>query len=247
MRQEPADASEMISQLLFGSHYMVLEERTKWVRVRMAFDRYEGWIDRKQHYSIDESTFKTLEAASPLHVSSELVSLVADESGNYTPILVGSTLPNLQDGELLELGGRNWKWEGSSLALQKPDKSRMIEFAYLFLNAPYQWGGRSLFGIDCSGYTQLIYKMSGYKLPRDAYQQAELGQTLSFVEEAMPGDLAFFDNAEGRIIHVGILLEDNYIIHASGKVRVDRIDHQGIYNPEIRGYTHKLRLIKRID
>ena len=116
----------------------------------------------------------------------------------------------------------------------------------MYLNAPYLWGGRSAFGIDCSGFSQLVYKLQNYELPRDAYQQATIGQTLSFIEESEPGDLAFFDNDEGQIIHVGIMLENNYIIHASGSVRIDRIDHQGIYNVDTRRYSHKLRLIKKI-
>ena len=121
-----------------------------------------------------------------------------------------------------------------------------MENAMMYINAPYLWGGRSPFGIDCSGFTQLVYKIAGKKLPRDAYQQAEIGQTLSFVEEAQSGDLAFFDNEEGSIVHVGILLQDNEIIHASGKVRIDKIDHQGIFNVDTKRYSHKLRLIKKI-
>ena len=122
----------------------------------------------------------------------------------------------------------------------------MIETAYLFLNAPYLWGGKTIFGIDCSGFTQMVYKLNGHQLLRDASQQATQGDPLSFIEESEPGDLAFFDNEEGLITHVGIMLKDNHIIHASGKVRVDRIDHTGIYNNELRTHTHKLRVIKRI-
>jgi len=116
----------------------------------------------------------------------------------------------------------------------------------MYLNAPYLWGGRSPFGIDCSGFTQVIYKLNGFKLPRDASQQATIGETLSFIEESESGDLAFFDNEEGNIIHVGIMLENNNIIHASGKVRIDKIDHQGIFNSETNTYSHRLRLIKKI-
>ena len=116
----------------------------------------------------------------------------------------------------------------------------------MYLNAPYLWGGKTPFGIDCSGFTQMVYKLNGFALPRDAYQQAEIGETLSFVEEAEPGDLAFFDDDEGNIIHVGMVLEQGTIIHASGKVRIDALDHQGIYNKELKNYSHKLRLIKKI-
>jgi cell wall-associated NlpC family hydrolase len=116
----------------------------------------------------------------------------------------------------------------------------------MYLNAPYLWGGVTPFGIDCSGFTQMVYKLNGYKLKRDASQQATQGEALSFIEESEAGDLAFFDNEEGKIIHVGIIMSDNYIIHASGKVRIDRIDHLGIYNVDTERHTHKLRVIKKI-
>ena len=116
----------------------------------------------------------------------------------------------------------------------------------MYLNTPYLWGGRGPLGIDCSGFTQMVYRLQGVELPRDAYQQAEVGTTLSFIEESEAGDLAFFDNAEGKIIHVGMILADNHIIHASGKVRIDRLDQQGVFNAEERTHTHKLRLIKSI-
>ena len=125
-------------------------------------------------------------------------------------------------------------------------KEKITENALIYLNAPYLWGGRTPLGIDCSGLTQMIYRLQGIDLPRDAYQQAKVGTTLSFIEESEPGDLAFFDNEEGKVIHVGIILKDNHIIHASGKVRIDRIDQQGIFNSEIGNHTHKLRLIKSI-
>jgi cell wall-associated NlpC family hydrolase len=125
-------------------------------------------------------------------------------------------------------------------------KNKLVENSLIFLNAPYLWGGRSPLGIDCSGFTQIVYRLQGVHLPRDAYQQSEIGSTLSFIEESEPGDLAFFDNIEGKITHVGIILEDNHIIHSSGKVRIDRIDQQGIFNSEKGNHTHKLRIIKSI-
>jgi len=122
----------------------------------------------------------------------------------------------------------------------------VIENALLLLNAPYLWGGRSPLGIDCSGFTQLVYRMSGFNLLRDASQQATQGEVLSFIEEAEQGDLAFFDNSEGAITHVGIIMNDNYIIHAHGKVRIDRLDQSGIFNVEKHQHTHKLRMIKKV-
>ncbi len=129
---------------------------------------------------------------------------------------------------------------------QKFQKAKFIRNRIFYLNAPYLWGGKTPFGIDCSGFTQMVYKLNGHKLLRDASQQATQGEPLSFIEESEPGDLAFFDNAEGNIIHVGIIMEDHYIIHATGKVRIDRLDHSGIFNYDLNEHTHKLRVIKRI-
>jgi cell wall-associated NlpC family hydrolase len=126
------------------------------------------------------------------------------------------------------------------------DKSNLINTALTYVNSPYLWGGKTPFGIDCSGFTQMVYKINGYKILRDASQQATMGEALSFIEESEPGDLAFFDNNEGVITHVGIIMQDHYIIHAHGKVRIDRIDHTGIFNTDLKQYTHKLRVIKKL-
>ncbi len=243
-RAEPADMAEQVSQILFGEAYQVLEERAKWVRIRNSFDRYEGWIDRNQHFEITENEFKVL--AKTHFASAELVSLLRDKNtGTFSPIVLGSTLPNYENGAL-QISSGAYEFLGDARTYKQADRSKLVEDAHVYLNAPYLWGGRSPFGIDCSGFTQLVYKLNGIALPRDAKDQAKEGVTLSFIEEAEPGDLAFFDNQEGNIIHVGILLGDNYIIHASGKVRIDRIDHQGIYNVEKRDYSHKLRIIKQL-
>ena len=116
----------------------------------------------------------------------------------------------------------------------------------MYLNTPYLWGGKTPFGIDCSGFSQMVYKLNGYNLLRDAYQQATQGEILSFIEESEAGDLAFFDNEEGKITHVGIIMNDNYIIHAHGKVRIDRLDHFGIMNIDTMRHTHKLRIITKV-
>jgi cell wall-associated NlpC family hydrolase len=158
------------------------------------------------------------------------------------PIPLGSALTFLN---FEKINVNNFIFEGLKVTGQKA-KSELIKTAFLYLNAPYLWGGKTPFGIDCSGFTQMVYKLNGYKLFRDASQQATQGEALSFIEESEPGDLAFFDNEEGKIIHVGIIMNDNYIIHASGKVRIDRLDHLGIYNAETNRHTHKLRVIKKI-
>jgi hypothetical protein len=236
LRIEPADTSEMVSQILYGEHFKVLEIRKNWSKVRLAFDKYEGWIDTKQYILIEEDQYKLLQTETP-RLSSDLVDFVQDEHAQLYAISLGATLNGIS---LV-----NHTFEGNTIEHQKP-KSELISTALNYLNAPYLWGGKTPFGIDCSGFTQMVYKLNGYKLLRDASQQASQGEALSFIEESEPGDLAFFDNNEGHIIHVGLIMEDNYIIHAHGKVRIDRLDHSGIYNAEKRQHTHKLRVIKKI-
>lgn len=247
VRREPADPSEMINQLLFGEHYDVLEEHEKWVKIRGALDQYEGWIDRKQHLPISEKQHAQLQSKNLAPRVTDFATVVENkELNDLQPIVLGSSLPMLSDTGETEVGSLQYLYKGRVIKGPQKDSKQLLEFAFMYLNAPYLWGGRSPLGIDCSGFTQMVYKLIGVSLPRDAYQQAGIGETLSFVEEARPGDLAFFDNAEGKIIHVGIILEDHYIIHASGKVRVDRVDHEGIFNEELKTYTHRLRLIKRL-
>ena len=174
--------------------------------------------------------------------SNDILDIVTKD--HQQPIVIGSILPFFKSGHA-RINHDLYKFDG--LTTQGyVNKEKLRDNALIYLNAPYLWGGRSPLGIDCSGLTQMIYRLQGIDLPRDAYEQAKVGTTLSFVDESESGDLAFFDNDEGKIIHVGIILEENYIIHASGKVRIDRIDQQGIFNTEIGSHTHKLRLIKSI-
>lgn len=236
IRLESSDTAEMVTQALYGDFFKVLEQRKKWSRIRFSSDNYEGWIDNKQYLEIEESDYLELSDLD-IKLSKDLIEFVTDASNNIYPIPVGSNLNGLK---LL-----NHKFDGSILSSTN-EKSEIVKTAFVFLNAPYLWGGKTPFGIDCSGFTQMVYKLNGYKLLRDASQQASQGEALSFIEESEPGDLAFFDNAEGQITHVGIIMEDNYIIHAHGKVRIDRLDHSGIYNVDTNFHTHKLRVIKKI-
>ncbi len=236
LRAVASDTSEMVSQVLYGETFKVLESRKNWSRIRLSFDKYEGWIDNKQFLIISEEDFKELEINSDT-VSSDLVDIITTSKNELLSICLGS---NINAASFL-----GHLYEGNYIhGIQS--KSKIIETAYLYLNSPYLWGGKTPFGIDCSGFTQMVYKLNGHQLLRDAGQQATQGDSLSFIEETEPGDLAFFDNEEGIITHVGIIMKDNYIIHAHGQVRVDRLDHSGIFNSQMRKHTHKLRVIKRI-
>jgi hypothetical protein len=241
LRAEPNDRSEMVSQVLFGEHFEVLETQKNWSKVKLFFDGYEGWIDSKQLVNINENEFNEL-SNSELILNADLIDYVSNSSNFLLPITLGASLSFLN---FETINYQNFEFEGLKITGIKP-KENLLKTAFLYLNAPYLWGGITPFGIDCSGFTQMVYKLNGYKLLRDASQQATQGDALSFIEESEPGDLAFFDNEEGKIIHVGIIMSDNYIIHASGKVRIDRLDHLGIYNSETDRHTHKLRVIKKI-
>ena len=241
MRNEAADQSEMVNQVIFGEHFKVLEIRKKWSKIRLAHDSYEGWICNKQWIEIEEDIYKQLDKEVAT-ITTDILDIITKT--HHQPIVIGSILPSYKSGHAL-INNEMYQFDGlTTPGFIKKDK--LVENALMYLNAPYLWGGRSPLGIDCSGFTQMVYRLQGVDLPRDAYQQAEVGTTLSFVEESEPGDLAFFDNTEGKITHVGIILEDNHIIHAAGKVRIDRIDQQGVFNTEIGNHTHKLRLIKSI-
>ncbi|MCF4101694.1 C40 family peptidase [Gillisia sp. M10.2A] len=236
VRVQPGDASEMITQLLYGDFFKILEERGKWSRIRIAFDSFEGWVDNRQFIKIEESAYQELNTT-PGTYSGDLIDYLTDSSGGLTTIPFGARLNHSQ-----KLGHL---FEGRAISGIK-EKQNLINTALLYLNAPYLWGGKTPFGIDCSGLTQMVYKLNGYSLLRSAAQQSKQGEALSFIEESEPGDLAFFDDSDGTITHVGIMMQDNHIIHVNGKVRIDRIDHSGIFNMDLKKHTHQLRVIKKI-
>jgi len=244
IRAEDADKSEMISQLLFGECFTVIGQSEKWFKITTHYDAYEGWIDKKQCLSITPEELEKITANSD-SLSFDLVS-PGISNQDHIPILLGSSLPFF-DGLSFKLKKEKIIFNGQVLRKNEngPDMSQVRKIAFKYLNAPYLWGGRSPFGIDCSGLTQMVFKLLGIDLPRDAYLQAQSGTIINLINEAKEGDLAFFENPEGRITHVGIILNDGEIIHASGKVRIDKLDHFGIYNTETKKYSHTLRLIKR--
>jgi cell wall-associated NlpC family hydrolase len=241
IRAEASDRSEQVSQLLFGEHFKVIELTAKWAQVELAYDGYIGWIDVKQFQPISEENYTFLNETTSL-LNADLIEYITTPNNQLMPISLGASLSFLEN---TTINTSNYSFDGSKVSGIKP-KSELLKTAFLYLNAPYLWGGKTPFGIDCSGFTQMVYKLNGVHLLRDASQQATQGVPLSFIEESEPGDLAFFDNEEGKIIHVGIMMENNYIIHASGKVRIDRLDHLGIYNAETNRHTHKLRVIKKV-
>jgi len=237
VRSSPDEISELITQLLFGEHFKILECRKNWSRIKTVFDKCEGWVMNSQLAFIQEQEFNNIHQNKEPKLVADLISFVENEDKILTPILIGSSIPNTESLKV--------NFEGAFLNKKQP-KSQLIKTALLYLNSPELKGGRTPFGIDASGFSQMVYKINGYNLSRTAEKQSTQGSALSFVEESEAGDLAFFDNSNGIINHVGILMDNNYVIHLNGKVRIDRIDHTGIFNNDLRTYTHQLRVIKKI-
>ena len=244
VREKPSDQSEMVSQLLFGEHYQVLEVSSdkKWFRIRNVFDQYEGWIDEKLHYSITADYFEQINN-SEYKISTDLTSRILFKK-EVLHVVLGSVLP-LLNNSLFETQ-EQLAFNGESKSLyQKLGAEPLLNVAKKYLNAPYLWGGKTPFGVDCSGFVQQVFKISGYHLRRDARQQVLQGKEVA-LEASKPGDLSFFTSEDGNINHVGILMGGNRIIHASGRVKIDTIDTQGIICAERKIYTHSYFKTKRV-
>lgn len=240
LRAEASDKSEQVSQILFGETFEILEWTERWVKIITTNDNYEGWIGRLQFTMLGHIAYITLKQTPP-PITYRAVTQAwkkPDNSVLYLP--VGSSLAFLK-GTTCQINSEQFEIIG-----EIGETENLEITAKSFLNTAYLWGGRTHYGIDCSGFTQAVFKLQGVHLKRDAWMQAEQGNVVDFLAEAKLGDLAFFDNAEGKITHVGIMLNNEQIIHASGRVKIDRIDSQGIYSEESKRYTHKLRIIRRM-
>ncbi len=243
VRSHPSERAQLETQILFGESYETLEYSPGWWRVKCHYDGYEGWIDEKLMTKMNEQEVKSWNDAAGVLVSAPFAKAVKEPETSVQILTAGSRVVfNGPERNSFNLGACEYYWQGA-LPARRPD---IEETARAFLNAPYLWGGRTFFGIDCSGLVQVVFKLAGVALPRNASQQIHNGSVVAFVEEARIGDLAYFDNEQGDVTHVGICLQKGRVLHASGSVRIDTLDHQGIYNHQKRSYTHRLREIKRV-
>lgn len=242
VRASHNERSEQVTQLLFGEPFEVLQTSGNWLKIRSLCDDYEGWIDRVMAGTLqngDEPVFPETV------VFQNLINHVFDNQNQPMIVGGGCRIPKPDAFNKFILVDKEYQVAEGQESCFTPAFD-LTETALKFLNTPYLWGGKSLQGIDCSGFTQLVFRMHGIELPRDASQQVDLGETICFRHDAKPGDVAFFENKKGNIVHVGIILDDQHIIHASGNVRIDKLDHSGIYNTELQRYTHEMSVIKKV-
>lgn len=250
VRKENSSSSEQITQLLFGDIIIVLEKTIlnnkftdSWLKIRNMSDGYEGWIDERNILVINDFNTITKNNYNSYYnyiVSSPIAKIKMDE--DIITIPIASKLPDKK----FTINGHNFTLiEGNVIHKTKLNPLLISAIALLYLNTPYQWGGKNIFGLDCSGFTQNVFAFAGINLQRDAYQQAKQGKQVCF-EDIQNSDLCFFDNNEGKITHVGIYLGENKIIHCSGKVRIDTINENGIIIKDSENsYSHHLCKIQR--
>jgi gamma-D-glutamyl-L-lysine dipeptidyl-peptidase len=242
VRRKPNHRREMVSQLLFGEAVKVIREKGDiWVKVRSLHDNYEGWMTNTLLLEVSKE-----EASQYVEFVTAGLFNTLQLNNIDTQIPWGASLPSLSNTKG-SIGKLTYSFNGSFIKREEqvPGTELLNKLVMPWLNAPYLWGGRTIYGVDCSGFVQVVYKMMGLDLPRDAWQQAQEGRIVKKLKEAVCGDLAFFDDKD-EIVHVGILLNNEQIIHASGKVRIDNIDKKGILRSDTGRRTHSLRAIKRL-
>jgi hypothetical protein len=233
IRKEAKDSSEMVSQLLFGEPVKVIQLIDSWVEIETIFDHYNGFVDFKHLLAISEIALNTW--LNEFKFQHTAINTIETPWGNQL-ISCGSFIGK---DSVFTIG--NYSFEINS-PLNEVSKYTIED---QFLNTPYLWGGKSIFGIDCSGFTQVLFRLKGINLPRDAYQQFELGQNIAFNDHQI-NDLVFFKNKLDKIIHVGLVIGQNKILHASGMVRMDTFDEKGIFNADLNKYTHFFTMLKRL-
>ncbi len=248
VRTKPAHQSEMSNEIIFGESYTIIDEQSDWLLVRSGWDAYQGWISRGSHTPISQKDFNDLFVRPEVFCTAPFQSAFLSSSADSLYLSAGSRLPFFNEGsrqfrinDVIYTLSHDATYSG---IIDKNIRSSVIETAGRLINTPYLWGGKSSFGTDCSGFVQTVLRIHGINIPRDSPEQSGQGSAVQSPDNSRTGDLAFFHNEEGKIVHVGFVAPQGLILHASGKVRMDRLDHKGIYNAEMGKYSHRLSLIK---
>ena len=259
MRATAAETSEMISQLLFGDTFQIFEEEPRWYHIIRDCDGYEGWIDWKTATVIEEKEYRHYLAATSnaplLRLPFNPVQRTDNGQSGSAHLSWGSRIFDMDDtGITFRMNGVRFDVPTMSYVnpvnagsmSHKALSKYLLQQAQMLLNTPYLWGGTAAFGLDCSGFTQTLFRFIGISLPRDASQQVEVGTDVSF-EEATAGDLAFFSSKPDsqKISHVGLVADNGRILHVSGFLHFDELRPEGIWSIQRQDMTHYLIRIKR--
>ena len=246
VRQLPSHKSYLVTQVLFGEYVKIISKKNKdWFRIECLWDGVIGWIDPKQFHVLKDKQLGKMQKECKTFTLDHLHGL--NSSSSTIPISIGSNLPHC-DGINVKLPFGQFQYHGQIVNTEQflPSKKLLLNITKRYLHCPYLYGGRSILGLDASGFTQVVYKLMGCNLPRSCDAQALEGEDIGFRSQAKPGDLAFFENDQGQIDHVGILLEEESIMHVYGQVRLDKLDQEGIFDLQKKKYIYKLRTIRRV-
>ena len=249
VRAEAREGSEQLTQMLFGEMCAILEQKPRWNRVKLNLDGQEGWVDAKMICPMKSEEYGTYRKAyeSAAIVIFPMAYAVSENNGQTIPLTAGTRLTNYKDGRF-EVLGVGFRIE-PSMVTEKPlelNEQNLLQTVRFFLNVPYLWGGKNAMGMDCSGFTQVIMSLFGKALLRNASEQVTQGKAVNELKKAQAGDLVFFDHEDGKISHVGIVIDAERVIHCSGRVKVEKLDEKGIFNAETGEYSHHLTQIRRV-
>ena len=249
VRAEAREGAEQNTQMLFGELAEVIEEQPRWRCIRLESDGQEGWVDAKMITPMTDKEYaahkKALKTAAT--VAFPMAYAMSENNGQTIPLTAGTRLTNYKDGrfEVLGVGFRI----DPSMVITAPlelNQENLLKAVRFFINVPYLWGGKNALGMDCSGFTQTVMSLFGKALLRNASEQVTQGKPIKDLSKAKAGDLVFFDHEDGKISHVGIVIDPERVIHCSGRVKVEKLDSQGIFNAETGEYSHHLTQIRRL-
>ncbi len=248
VRTESREGAEQSTQMIFGELCTVLEQKPRWDRVKLNLDGQEGWVDEKMITPMSDDEYRSYFEAlsSAAMVVFPMAYAVSENNGQTIPLTAGTRLTHYKDGRF-EVLGVGFRIDPSLVRVQpyEMNQENLLQAVRFFLNIPYLWGEKNAMGMDCSGFTQTVMGLFGKHLLRNASEQVTQGEAVASLKEAQAGDLVFFDHEDGKISHVGIVIDSERVIHCSGRVKVEKLDETGIYSAEKGEYTHNLVAIRR--